>query len=150
MARQRPKSRRPARAKKRPRRAGKPRGTSSDPVKRSLELASRARRDAERLIESVRPPIVVLDDELRVKSSNLAFSERFQVPPAETTGKAFPGQFAESLPALDELTARLRKVLEGGEDLADFEFSAVVRNAGMQDLVANARAIDRQGGGRSS
>jgi PAS domain S-box-containing protein len=93
---------------------------------------------------------VVLDQDLRVKTANRAFYECFRTSPEEAAGKDFLRPVVETPAALEELSGRLRDVLERGEDLTDFEFSAVFRDAGRKVLVADARAIDLQDeGGRA-
>src|SRR3546814_671842 len=46
-----------------------------------------AKEFAEKLVDAVRDPLLVLDCDLRVKSANTPFYETFQVQPDETVGR---------------------------------------------------------------
>ena len=58
-----------------------------DPIKRSLELVNRARDYAEALVETVRESLIVLDENLRVRTANQSFYRIFQTTPLQTEGK---------------------------------------------------------------
>src|SRR4029077_1530463 len=62
-----------------------------DQLKRSLDLVSRARDFSEAVVETALEPLLVLDDELRVKTANNAFYRAFKLAPAAVLGQPLTG-----------------------------------------------------------
>ena len=58
-----------------------------DPLKTSEQVAAAARDDAESIIATVRQPLLVLDQDLRVESANAAFYRTFRTASAETSAR---------------------------------------------------------------
>ena len=111
-----------------------------DTNKKSLALAREAREYAEAIVETVRQPLLILDDNLCVKSANRSFYQAFVVTPEETEGKSIfnigDGQWN-----IPELRVLLEDILceettfEGYEVVHDF------LNAGCKKMLVNARRI---------
>jgi len=59
-----------------------------DQLKRSLDLVSRARDYSEAVVETALEPLLILDDELRVKSANNAFYRVFKLVVRSTATKS--------------------------------------------------------------
>lgn len=78
-----------------------------------------ARADAESIVDTVREPLVVLDRELRVRSTNRSFDQHFQTTEEEVRGQEF---FALSGGAWKnaELEGFLRAALAEGIRFSDF------------------------------
>ena len=55
-----------------------------DELKRSLEQIKESRDYAEAIVETVREPLLILDENLRVKTANRSFYQTFQTSPEET------------------------------------------------------------------
>ena len=56
-------------------------------LKRVEVKTQRARSYAENIIETVRDPLLVLDEDLKLLSANRSFYKTFKVTPRETLGK---------------------------------------------------------------
>ena len=108
-------------------------------TKRS-ERAQAARVLAERIVDAVREPFLVLDGELRVVRANRSYYRTFQAEPAATEGCLI--QDLEShqwiIPTLRE---RLERVLRDGEGFDDFEVETEFPEIGPRKLVLNARPL---------
>ena len=74
-------------------------------VKRLEESSQTAREYAENIIATIREPLVVLDDGLRIVSASHSFYETFQVTPAETERRLLyeVGRKQWDIPALRQL-----------------------------------------------
>jgi two-component system CheB/CheR fusion protein len=112
-----------------------------DPLKRTIEQASRARDYAEALVETMRESLIVLDREFRVRAANRSFYETFQISPINAEGKLLFelaggwGGFESSIQSL------LENVVDGRESVRDYEFEIDFPNLGRKTLVASARRI---------
>ena len=78
-------------------------------VKAAEGKAQAAQRYAENIVDTVREPLLVLDQDLGVLSANRAFSDFFQVPPDETAGQHIfeLGQGQWDVPELRRLLAEI-------------------------------------------
>ena len=111
-----------------------------DQLKRSLDLVSRARDYSEAVVETALEPLLILDDELRVKSANNAFYRVFKLAPAAVLGQRITelrnGEW--DIPALNEL---LREVREDGRPFDGYEVTHEFRELGRRTLRINGRRI---------
>ena len=111
-----------------------------DALKRSEQAAAAARDYAENTVDTVREPLLVLDDELRVESANRSFYRAFHVTPADTIGKQIYelGNQQWDVPRLHELLAEIsaqNTTIEDFEVQRDFEF------LGRRTMLLNARSV---------
>ncbi len=101
----------------------------------------RAREYAETIVDTVRESLIVLTPDLRVKSANLSFYQRFQLTPAETEGHLIyelgVGQW--NIPQLRRL---LEEVLPENEFFNDYEVSLELDDGGPCFMILNARRLD--------
>ena len=108
---------------------------SSDDTLREAEVS------AESIVETIHEPLLVLTPELRVKSANPAFFDRFAVRPEETLGQCIfelhSGQW--EIPALRTL---LEDVLPDSKVFNDFVVDHVFHDIGRRVLLINARRLD--------
>ncbi len=94
------------------------------------------------IVETVPTPIVVLDDRLRIQSSNRAFGVAFQTTEAQLVGRALLALGAWRVP---ELEARLQAVVTGGAGFDDLDVG-FLGPAGERMLRISAHAIPKTDG----
>ena len=102
----------------------------------------RSREFLESLVDAVREPLVVLDQDLRVVSVSRAFYEVFRVKPKETIGQLIYdlGDRQWDIPKLREL---LETVLPQNTSFRDFEVVHTFSGIGRRTMLLNARRIRR-------
>lgn len=95
---------------------------------------------AENIVETVREPLIVLDDELRVVMANRAFYALFRVKPNATERQAIGdlGKHEWDIPVLKGL---LNKVSKSGKVFQDFRVEADFPGIGPRTMLLNARKI---------
>lgn len=95
---------------------------------------------AENIVQTVREPLIVLDDELRVIMANRAFYKLFQVKPDVTERQAIRdlGRHKWDIPVLNGL---LKKVLKTDQVFEDFRVEADFPDIGPRTILLNARKI---------
>jgi PAS domain S-box-containing protein len=96
---------------------------------------------AEKLIDSVREGLIILDRDLRVRSASAAFHETFAVAPSETGGRKIYelGNGQWDIPALRRL---LEDVLPRENSFDDYEVAHAFETLGERVLVLNGRRLD--------
>jgi signal transduction histidine kinase/ActR/RegA family two-component response regulator len=96
---------------------------------------------AEEILDTLWEPLLVLEDDLRVRSANDAFYHRFQVEPAETVGRLVYdlGNGQWNIPLLRQL---LEEVLPKEIFFKNFEIQHTFDHIGQRTLLLNARRID--------
>ncbi|MBS3735130.1 MAG: PAS domain-containing protein [Phycisphaerae bacterium] len=120
-------------------------GTVQDITQRKLaeRAGAEARRFAESIVETIREPLLVLDDQLRVVSANGAFYERFCAAPEQTRRRPIHelGNGQWDIPELNRL---LLRVLDRDETIEDYEVTHDFEHIGLRTMVLNARRIRRR------
>src|SRR5665648_844283 len=109
--------------------------------RRSIEkVAHEARIYAENIIETVREPLVVLDENLKVLSANQSFYSTFKVAPDETVGNLIYdiGNRQWDIPSLRTL---LEEILPAKTQFNDYEVSHKFETIGQKIMLLNARQI---------
>jgi two-component system CheB/CheR fusion protein len=98
------------------------------------------RNYAEAIVETVRKPLVVLDEDLRVKTANRAFYLTFRVTREETENAVLfsLGNGQWDIPALRAL---LEEVLPRDSQFQDFEVSHEFPGIGRRVMLLNARCL---------
>ena len=96
---------------------------------------------AEKVVDTVREPLLILHEDLRVQSANRAFYDTFQVEPGETEGRMVYelGNRQWDIPALRRL---LTDVLADSEFFEDFEVDHQFETIGRRIMLLNARRVD--------
>lgn len=114
-----------------------------DALKRGREAAEEAREYAESLVDTVREPLVVLDQDLRVQRATSAFYQTFLVSREETEGRFLYdlGNGQWNRPRLREL---LGSALFKSEPFHDFEVEHDFPHIGRRTMRLNARRIPRR------
>ncbi len=107
------------------------------------EQLKEAQDYAEAIVETVREPLVVLSEDLRVQRANLAFYQFFQVAPQETEGRSLDelGDGQWNSPRLRTL---LEQVLTTQQSFRDFEVVHRFPRIGTRTMLLNARRIVRE------
>jgi signal transduction histidine kinase/DNA-binding NarL/FixJ family response regulator len=93
------------------------------------------------ILDTLWEPLLVLEADLRVRSANDAFYQRFQVEPAETVGRCIYdlGNGQWNIPLLRQL---LEEVLPKEIFFRNFEIQHTFDHIGQRTLLLNARRID--------
>ena len=96
---------------------------------------------ADKVIDTVRESMIVLDVDLRVVSANATFYRTFQVDPAETEGKLIYelGNCQWDIPELRRL---LEEVLPHNQFFNDYEVDHEFESIGRRVMRLNARRVD--------
>lgn len=111
-----------------------------DDLKRNAEQLQAKSDYAEAIVATVRQPLIVLGEELRVKTANQSFYEMFQVSPTQTERQSFfeLGNGQWNIPQLREL---LEEVLPNNQELHDFEVEHEFEDIGAKTMLLNARQL---------
>ena len=109
-------------------------------------IAQEAREYAESIIATVRMPLVILDDDLRVLTVNHSFATTFKTSKKTTECKLFNelGNNQWNIPALKTL---LKEILPGKSEVKDFEIESDFKKIGKKIMLLNAREL-KQGKNR--
>jgi two-component sensor histidine kinase/PAS domain-containing protein len=95
---------------------------------------------AQSIVDTVREPVVVLDQELRVIAASRSFYSKFKVRPEETQGKPLfslgDGQW--DIPKLRML---LEKIIPQHGEMADYEVEHMFPDIGHRTMLLNARHV---------
>ena len=110
-----------------------------------LKVAERrieaARAYSDSIINTVREPLVVFDEALRIVSGNDAFYRIFALAPEQAVGRHFTAA-SDHLAAITGLRTFLDRVRIEPAPMADFEIEAELPLLGRRVLLLNARKID--------
>lgn len=104
------------------------------------EFVEEARISAESIVDTLREPLVVLDNELRVVSANRSFYKTFQVTPEETLGR-WLYELGNGQWDIAELRRLLEEVLPRSNPFHDFMVEYDFPNIGRKVMILNARRL---------
>jgi two-component system, chemotaxis family, CheB/CheR fusion protein len=105
-----------------------------------------ARRYAESIIDTVREPLLVLDDSFKVVSANRAFYRRFQTRAEDTVGRPLFELDGREWD-IPELRRLLEQVIPTERSFEGFELELDFAGLGRRRLLLNARAVADDGPG---
>jgi len=99
---------------------------------------------AEAIVETVREPLLILDENLRIKTANKAFFDDFQVTKKETYNKLIfdLGNGQWNIPELKKL---LKEILPKNSYFESFEVTHKFESIGTRTMILNARRIVLEG-----
>ena len=99
---------------------------------------------AEAIVETVREPLVILDEQLRIKTANKSFFDTFKVNKKETYNKLIfeLGNGQWDIPSLRKL---LTQLLPKSTHFKDYEVSHEFEDIGERTMILNARRIVLEG-----
>ena len=105
-----------------------------------IDAAKRGLDFAEAIVETVREPLVILSQNLRVVKANKTFYESFQAAPQETEGRLIYdlGNGQWNIPKLREL---LENILPANATFRDFEVTHEFEHVGRKVMLLNASEI---------
>jgi two-component system CheB/CheR fusion protein len=106
------------------------------------EQLNLARLYAESIVSTIREPLLILNRELKVKSANQAFYNKFQVKEKETEGK-FLFELGSRQWAIPDLKRLLEEVLPNKINIVDFEVATSFPILGNRIMLLNATPIVR-------
>ena len=109
--------------------------------RRSQSQLEHQKELAEKIVGTVREPLLVLHDDLRIKSANHAFYETFNADPAETEDRLIY-EIGERQWDIPELRRLLFEVLPDNEFFEDFEVEHTFPAIGRRVMLLNARRVD--------
>ena len=98
----------------------------------------------EAIVETVREPLLVLDNELHVVSANNAFYKYFRIDAKKVNGHFFYG-LGRGEWDIKELREMLERILTQNEIFDNFEVRLKFTNIGEKRLLLNARRISHKG-----
>jgi two-component system CheB/CheR fusion protein len=100
-----------------------------------------ARDFADAIVDTIREPLLVLDEDLRVQRANRAFYQHFQVESADTERRRIfeLGEGQWNIPTLRTL---LEDLLPANHALVDYEVEHTFPGIGHKAMLLNARHID--------
>ena len=109
--------------------------------RRSRWLLEHHKELAEKIIDTVREPLLVLHEDLRVQSANRAFYDTFGVEPAATEGRMVYdlGRSQWDIPDLRRL---LSEILPDNDFFEDLEVEHDFPTIGHRVMLLNARRVD--------
>jgi PAS domain S-box-containing protein len=113
-------------------------------LQRQEQLSRDALAYADNIIATLREPFVVLDDRLKVVTTNHAFSETFRVSPEETLGR-YIYELGDRQWDIPRLRTLLEEVLPQNHAFDDFEVQSEFPRLGQRTMLLNARRIVRPG-----
>ncbi|HLL60692.1 MAG TPA: ATP-binding protein [Candidatus Nitrosocosmicus sp.] len=99
---------------------------------------------AEAIVETVREPLIILDENLRIKTANKSFFDDFKVTKKETYNKLIfdLGNGQWDIPELKKL---LKEILPKNSHFEDFEVTHTFEDIGTRTMILNARRIVLEG-----
>lgn len=104
------------------------------------EQLETAKNYAESIVDNIREPLVVLDEDFKVKSANNAFYYTFRLKERETIGSLF-FQLNNHLWDIKEVRTLLEELLTQKSFINDFEVTASFEHLGEAMLSFNARKV---------
>jgi two-component system CheB/CheR fusion protein len=119
--------------------------TTNSELRSSILEANQARNRSRMIVETIRQPLLVLDDHYRILEANQAFYDTFKVSEEETRNQLLydlgNGQWR-----IPELRTLLESQLPRLQIVTNFEVEHEFPNVGPKTMILNARQIMRGGG----
>ncbi|MCS6289073.1 MAG: PAS domain-containing protein [Nitrospira sp.] len=112
-------------------------------VKEAEKFLQAAQGFAASIVETVREPLLVLDDLLRVVSANRSFYEMFQVTPREVEQQLLY-HLCGGAWNIPDLRAQLEDILPKRTSFQDFMVDKVFPQVGRKVLVLNGRRLEQE------
>ncbi len=114
--------------------------------RQAAELQLTARRDAESIVDAVREPLLVLDQELRVERANRAFYQSFQTSPALIERRLF-SEIGDGQWNQPRLSALLAGTLSHDTKFDNVEWEYDLPGLGRRTMLLNGSKLNRPGDG---
>lgn len=111
---------------------------------RSLANLEEARKYSDSIVETVREPLLILSEDLRVVRASRAYYEKFKSTPAETEGRPLR-QLADGRWDSPDLMRKLESIVPQHAEFDDHELVQEFPGIGRRVLLLNARKLYRPG-----
>jgi len=112
-----------------------------DEAKKASERLKKSKEFVEEILDTVREPLVVLDDDLKVMYTNPSFLKTFGVGREETVGQ-FLYRLGNEQWNIPNLRAMLEEVISKDTEVSDFEVEHPFPSLGMKTMLLSARKIE--------
>jgi len=112
--------------------------------KEATAAAEQAAGFAEAIVETVRQPLLVLDQDLKIVSANPAFYRHFQTSPGETVGTRIY-ELSQNQWDIPELRRLLEQIVPQNTRFDDFQVQAAFPKIGARTMLLNARQTTHKG-----
>jgi signal transduction histidine kinase/CHASE3 domain sensor protein len=112
--------------------------------KRAAILMQDARNYAESIVDTVREPLLVIMEDLRVRTASRSFYKDFQVTKEQTENRLFPelGNGQWNIPTLQNL---MQGIFKENRDFQDYEVEVEFPSLGRRVMLLNGRRLYREG-----
>lgn len=118
-----------------------------DRLTKTIHEVEEMRDYAQNIVETVRHPLIILDEKLCVESANQAFYKLFSTSLDETERHIFY-ELSNSEWNIPQLRERLDKLFTENIRVEDFEVEQTFKMLGKRTMLVNARQLERSGGKR--
>jgi two-component system CheB/CheR fusion protein len=112
----------------------------------ALEKSEVMRRFAENVVNTVRQPLIVMDQDSRITSANRSFYDTFKLQPGDSVGRRLYDLRGGAWD-IPELRKLLEHILPEQTTLEDFEMELDVPGVGIRRLHLNARSLQQEESG---
>jgi two-component system CheB/CheR fusion protein len=113
-------------------------------LKHGVEETMRARGQADAIVDTVREPLIVLNENLVARRANRAFYDYFHSAPERVEGQALYDIVDRQLD-LPPVRGLLERLLRGESHLRDIEIEHEFQPGGSRSLLLNARRVPADG-----
>jgi len=114
-------------------------------MKKAEQIVHAAQGFAASIVQTVREPLLVLDDQLRVVSANQSFYRIFQVTPREVEQQLLY-HLCHGAWNIPDLRRLLEEILPKSTSFQDFVVDAMFPHIGPKVLVLNGRRLEQEAG----
>lgn len=109
-------------------------------IRRNLDTARAARDIGQTIVDALRNPSLVLDNELRLQTANRAFYETFHCAPSEVVGRPLK-EINRGIWELPAVSSLLAETLSAGAELDHTEVTLTMPGDGKRRFHVNARLL---------
>src|ERR1035441_2457462 len=121
----------------------------ADLAENQLTEIEAARAFAQAIIDTVREPVLVLDQDLRVITASRSFYRTFKVGPEVTQGRLLY-ELGDGHWDISELRLLLEKIVPENDVMEDYEVEYEFPDVGPRTMCLNARKVFYEKGDRKS
>jgi two-component system, chemotaxis family, CheB/CheR fusion protein len=111
-----------------------------DSIQHALHASQEARQYADAIVETVREPLVILSQDLRVERANASFYGKFHLRPEQTEGKHIYELDAAQW-KIPKLRLLLQKMSTNEKSFADLEIKHAFPHIGTRVMLLNAKEL---------